>query len=330
MAPELLNSQDAEELVQLAHQIQQYQDRKKWSDSEMIRKFPGLGSTKTYKRLLKRDLDEVDLENQLSKYRAVHTLIENLGDAEELREMLYDDLTPVLRLRNAFVDVMTQTGDARFLLVLGDSGAGKTSSRRLLIEKYGQRILWTEATAAVGDSPMAFLGEILRACGEKNPPHSTVVRLRKVIEHLQASRVCLIVDEGHHLGPTCLDTIKTLVNNTPGEFVVMAMYKLWKDLEREAYETVKQLTGNRLAERIQLHLVPSDVHKMITRRLTWSEEESAAGIEKAAHMLCEQAPRFGNLAFVREVCKQANQMADGEPVDLKLFSAALAAKGATR
>ena len=227
---------------------------------------------------------------------------------------------------------MKETGDARFVLVLGDSGAGKTSSRRLLIESFGQRILWTEASEVWADSPMAFLGAVLRATGDKNPPYNTVVRQQKVEEHLKLGRVCLIVDEGHHLGPRCLNTIKGLLNNTPGEFVVLALYSLWKRLEREAYEEVKQLTGNRLAIRIQLRLQNSDVLKMLQRRLTWIDQDGEKSLEasKAVTLLTEKAPRYGNLAFVREVCKQAAEMAAGDPMDLKLFSAALAAKEGSR
>ena len=315
------------ELTQLAAQVQAYQLSKRWNNSELLRKFAGLGSTKTYKKILDGDFTEMDLEKQLNNYRAVVSLVEMTAGASDQREDLYDDLTPVTRLRSVLVDVMKEQGDARFLLVLGDSGAGKTCARRKLVEAYGQRILWTEATDVWNDSPMVFLGEVLLAMGEKNPPYSAIIRLRKVAENLRRKRVCLVVDEGQHLGPRILNTIKTVLNQTPGEFVVMAMYSLWKKVEREAYEDVRQLTGNRLAARIQLTLHPTDVLKMLQRRLTWSNEEEA---EKAVKALCEQAPRFGNLAFVREVCKQAHEMAAGDPITIQLFSAALAAKGATR
>ena len=331
--PPVINAVDlaeqivTDELTQLASQVQSYQLAKRWNNSELLRKFAGLGSTKTYKKILDGDFKELDLEKQLNNYRAVVSLIEMTAGSSDQREELYDDLTPVTQLRSVLVDVMKEQGDARFLLVLGDSGAGKTCARRKLVEAYGQRILWTEATDVWNDSPMVFLGEVLLAMGDKNPPYSAIIRLRKVEERLRQKRVCLVVDEGQHLGPRILNTIKTLLNKTPGEFVVMAMYSLWKKVEREAYEDVRQLTGNRLASRIQLVLHPTDVLKMLQRRLTWISEDEP---QKAVKALCEQAPRFGNLAFVREVCKQARETAEGEPITIQLFSAALTVKGATR
>ncbi len=84
MAPEQLNSLDAKELHDLAQKIQTYQDARKLSDTGLVKKFPGLGSTKTYKRILGNDLVELDLEKQLTHYRCVVTLIDRLVHKAEI------------------------------------------------------------------------------------------------------------------------------------------------------------------------------------------------------------------------------------------------------
>src|SRR3954452_4788892 len=98
MAPELLNTADAAELREIAQRIRDWQMAKTISDAALVKKYTGLGSTKTFKRILDDDLKELDLEKQLTNYRTVWALIESLGDDEGDDEELYSDLTPVVHL----------------------------------------------------------------------------------------------------------------------------------------------------------------------------------------------------------------------------------------
>lgn len=318
MAPELLNSADAAELREIAQRVRDWQQAKQLSDSALVKKYTGLGSTKTFKRILDGDLKELDLEKQLTNYRTVEALIDSLGDDEGTEEELYADLTPAIALSRIILETLRERGIARFILMLGDTGSGKTCALRLMQQKYGQRILVIEATVAWNDSPMALLGAILDAFGEKNPPYNLVERFNKVVGRLKESRVCLAIDEGHHMGPRCLNLLKTLINQTPGEVAVFAKETLWKKLELAAYEEVKQLTKNRLAERVQLGCKTRDIEKLLERRVNWVN-----GDMKSAVRLASDRVSLGNLAFVREVIKRVNEMAEGEPVSIEMFSSAI-------
>jgi type II secretory pathway predicted ATPase ExeA len=327
MAPELINSIDARELRDIAAKVRYYQSQKKLSDENLVKKYPSLGSTKTYKRILADDLKELDLERQLNNYRTVWALIESIGYDDEETEELYDDLYCVIQLKRAVFEIMRENGNARLVLLQADSGLGKTSARKLLCEKYGQRILWVEATAAWRDGPMALMSSILRALGIKEIPSSGIDRLNAVLDRLTESRVCLMVEEAHHMGPQCLNVIKTLINQSPGEFVLLAMPTLWNRLTQKAYEEVRQLTGNRLAERIKLDgLRESDVDKLLKKRLTLAPDATRA----SAKLFMERAPRYGNLAFVRDVIDRAKEKAEGEPVTLDLLSTCVAEEIASR
>jgi hypothetical protein len=319
MAPELLSSVDAAELREIAQRVREWQQAKQLSDAALCKKYTGLGSTKTFKRILDNDLKELDLEKQITNYRTVWALIESLGDDDRAGEELYLDLTPVVHFSRVLLETMRESGIARFILMLGDTGSGKTSALRLMLEKYGQRLLSIEASVAWNDSPMALLGAVLAAFGDKNPPYNLVERLNKVLERLRQSRICIFIDEGHHLGPRSLNLIKTLINQTPGEFAVFAKETLWKKLELAAYEEVKQLTKNRLAERIYLKPAkPRDIEKMIERRV-----DGLNGSMTAAVKMIVDRVKYGNLAFAREVIKRVNEAADGEKVTLEMFSAAV-------
>lgn len=319
MAPELLNSADSAELREIAQRVRDWQQAKQISDAALCKKYTGLGSTKTFKRILDNDLKELDLEKQLTNYRTVWALVESLGDDEGAQEELYSDLTPAITLSRVVLETFREGGIARFILVLGDTGTGKTKSLRVIQEKYGQRVAAIEATVAWNDSPMALLGAVLtEVFGEKNPPYNLVERFNKVIARLKESRICLAIDEGHHMGPRCLNLLKTLINQTPGEVAVFAMETLWKKLEREAYEEVKQLTKNRAAEVIHLGCKERDIEKMLDRRINGLNGERP----RAVKMLFERV-KFGNLAFAREVIKRVNEMAEDEPVTIELFTTAI-------
>jgi DNA transposition AAA+ family ATPase len=331
MAPEILSKLDADELRSLVLKVRDYQLARKLSDNALVKKFPGLGSSKTYTRILDNDLAELNLERQLANYRAVVALLEAVVDDDADREELYDDLTPCLQLRRVLLETMRESGNARVVVVVGDTGQGKTAAGRCLLEKFAQRLLWVEANECWGDSPMAMTGAILKSLGVREMPYQVMTRLDKVVERLAESRVCMVIDEAHHMGPRCLNTLKTLVNQTPGEFVLLAMPTLWRRLEREAYEEVRQLTGNRLAERIKLEaLRESDLKKLIERRAPGLNGD----LKTAVKLVADRAPQKGNLAFVRDVCKRAAELAresgSGTAITLDLFSAAVAAEMESR
>ena len=322
MAPELFTTMEADELRKIAQKVRGYQSTRNLSDAALLKKFGGLGSTKTYKRILGGDLAELDLEKQLNNYRAVEALIDSLGNASEIDEEIYDDLYPVIELRRVFLETASVTGLARVIFLQGPTGSGKSSARRFLQGKYGQRLLMVEATEVWNDSPMAMLGAILAALGVKEIPYNQTDRLRAVIELLNQGRLALLLEEAHHLGPRLLNTLKTLVNNTPGEFILFAVDTLWRKLERGAYEEALQLSQNRLAERIVLpqNLLPSDVEKLLTRRIKWA----AGDLTLAVKLILDKAAKYGRFAFVRDVCLRANENASGDPVTLEAFTQAIA------
>jgi type II secretory pathway predicted ATPase ExeA len=319
MAPELLNSADAAELREIAQRIREWQQAKQISDAAVVKKYTGLGSTKTFKRILDGDLKELDLEKQLTNYRTVEALIDSLGDEEGEDEELYADIGPTVHLMRVALESIKERGIARFVLMLGDTGTGKSSARKVILEKYGQRFLWIEATEVWNDSPNGLLGAILTALGEKQLPPNGIDRLNKVEQRLNESRIGIFIEEAHHLGPRCLNTVKTLINRTPGEFFALAKETLWAKLERAAYEEAKQLTKNRLAERIYIQGVTgADVKKILERRINWENGD----IKHAVKLITDRA-QFGNLAFARETIKRVNDMAEGEQVTIELFTTAV-------
>ena len=291
----------AEELVGLARRIRAWQDDRKVTTAAMLRRFSGLGSDKLYGRLVKGDTEETDVERQLARYRAVWALIESTEDSPRAGDPIYDDLSPAILLRKAFVEVARESGNGRFILMQGDSGSGKTSAAKALIAKYGARLAFVELSPVVGDSPFNFLLLVLGALGVRDAPKNAVGCLNKVVEILNQRRRCIVIDELHHAGPRILNTIKSLLNTTPGEFIGLTMPTLWFRMEKTAYEECRQLTGNRLADRIRMERMNrTDLKKLLERGVPGGVEEMG----RALDILAQAAAGRGNLAFVRDVVRR--------------------------
>lgn len=328
MNPQISNENGTDELRDLARKIREYQVSLKLSDNALLKKFAGLGSTKTFKKILDGDFTELDLENQFNNYRSVWAFIESLGNDTDSTEDLYDDLWPVIQLKRVFFETRKETGIARFVIMSGPTGSGKSSARRVLMEKFGASMLCVEAREDWNGKPNPFLAAIIKAFGKKEMSPVACERFDKAAELLRTSRRCLMIEEAHHLGPRNFNVVKSLINNTPGEFVLLGNDTLLKRLEMAAYEDASQLTGNRLAERINLgkETRERDARIMIERRINFANGD----LHKAVKLCVDKANNYGRLAFVRDVCIRAARKADGGPVTMELFVDAVREEVASR
>ena len=298
------------ELVEIAATIAAWGESHGMSRAQLVRNFTDLGSEKSFRDISAGQLEGYNAENQLTKYRAVYATMEELAN-QGGEEKIYDDLGTVVKIRRAFLGVVKATGTNRVLIVQGESGGGKTTAVGLLRGKYGTgRISYVEASDVWADSPNAFLGAILRALGVTELPAGRVQRLEEVQSRLGISRRCLVIDEAHHLGPHCLNTVKTLVNTTPGEFILVAIPTLWNKLQAHAYQEAKQIATNRLSERVKLTLDEADVRLYLSKRF---QDASAADLKVAAKIIRPSALLSGNYAFVRDVARELTGL-DAETV----------------
>ena len=305
------------ELVDIAAKIAAWGESHGMSRAQLVRNFSDLGSEKSFRDISAGNLEGYNAENQLTKYRAVYATMEELAN-QGGEERIYDDLGTVVKIRRAFLGVVKATGTNRVLIVQGESGVGKTTAVGLLRGKYGTgRISYVEASDVWADSPNAFLGAILRALGVTELPAGRVQRLEEVQARLAISRRSLVIDEAHHLGPHCLNTVKTLVNTTPGEFILVAIPTLWNKLQAHAYQEAKQIATNRLSERVKLTLDEADIRTYLSKRFatdgasggTEPRPRNDAALKVAAKIIRPSALLAGNYAFVRDVARELASLA---------------------
>jgi type II secretory pathway predicted ATPase ExeA len=322
-----LTESPAEQVIALAQQIHAWQKAESLSDSEMLRRFRGLGSDKTYKRLIKGDTAELEAEGWLAKYSAVLRLIESMDEIRANEEDEILTLSGVNAVRRALLPVFKERDNNRLVFVQGDTGTGKSTIIKWLSYNYGDKLVTLECFKAWGDNPNAFLADVMLALGQtiNSDCSSAAQKQRAIIADLRASRRCLLLDEAHHMGPRCLDVLKALINQTPGEFVAFAMPTLWNRLKQSAYEECRQLTGNRLAERVTLELRVKDIETILKQRLGLTGDAGTA-----AKLLIEPAARHGNLAFIRDVVVRVRKAAKDTEPSVELITQAAADEIASR
>jgi DNA transposition AAA+ family ATPase len=318
-----------QKLVEIAKQIRDWQLARGLSDNELCKRFQGLGSTKTFKRILDEDLAELDLERWVVEYEQVRTLVDLEGSNPDVAEPIYDDLWHVTASRLAVSDAMQERGNNRLVIIEGQSGSGKTTAARCIAGRYGRKVVLVEADETwKGPALGPMLGGLSRAVGLKVETYSSAdYRLTRLIEALGSSPVCLAIDEAHHLGPRTLNLCKTILNKTACQVVFLCIPTLFRKLETEAYEEAQQLTKNRLCERVKLNgPALADVEKVFDRRLKWEEEtdkRAASTLKGCAKMCADAARRHGYWNFVNLVVRKCRELAGGKAIDKETFARAI-------
>lgn len=302
-------------LSSLAQQIREWQTQRGLSDSELCRKFTGLGSTKTFKRILDGDFEELDLERWERQYEQVWHLIEAEGQTTDLGEPIYDELQHMELTLKAAKKVIHEKGNNRLAIIEGQSGSGKTTAARCVVAHFGGKFILAEADETWKSSMNAMLGGMLRALGVQEIPNSADARKAKVIAALEDGP-CVIIDEAHHMGPASMNMVKTLLNQTRVQFIFLCIPTLFRRLESLAYEEARQLTKNRLAVRIRLAGPEvADVVKFLEHRLKWE----AGALKPCAAKLAERAASHGCWNFINLVVREARELVGKGEVDQETF-----------
>ena len=194
---------------------------------------------------------------------------------------------------------MKNWGINRIVIVLAEPGCGKTTAMRRLAAKYTDRVIICEATDVWATSRLLSWA---RCSSSSAKPRRPSRRSRSWIcysKKLGVTRRCMVIDEAHHLGPRCLNTIKTLINTTPGEFVLMAIPSLWAKLAKGAYIEAKQLSTNRLpSELVQIEIDERDISTYIRHRVPGIDRKLSIDAAKLMH---SSSIANGNMSFVRDV-----------------------------
>lgn len=270
------------------------------SDRAWVKQYPGLGSAKTWSKILKADTDGLNAASRLVNYTGVLTALE-ANAKERADEEFYDDLDPAQVVSITALRLMQHHGKDRLMLVEGGSGAGKTTSLQLLASGPAAGTITIIEADETWKSLRAALGDILEAIGvpEKHRPVSTAGRLRKLLATInQRGRIMLAIDEAHHCTGQVLNCVKTVLNQSDCLVILAGMNTLLRKLRYIASEESKQLFHNRLFAKVELSAPDqAGAAKFLNRRLGG---EVAWKVGTLAQV-CKLASNAGHWAFLRRV-----------------------------
>lgn len=307
----------AADLITVAQSIHAWQNEQspKISDEGMLKRFPALGSVKTYRRLRDGDTTQLHLEDGewLKDYQAVKALcdVAALGQGDD---PIYSDLTPTKEVAERIAELCRGRGLDRILIVQGGTGSGKTKALECAHALIANSVLVT-ADIMWTLSNSAFLGDLVKSLGgvrerdaeEFDRKTSCAYRAALLKRTLGQRRLVILLDEAHHLSADGIDFIKGLVNNFRNLYFVLAgMDTLWTRLTADRWQQAKQIIYNRGLATV--HLSPptaEDALTFLTRR--------APGFDVAPHdaalaELVADARQFGSFAYLRRVARKLGRV----------------------
>jgi DNA transposition AAA+ family ATPase len=326
------------ELLGLAQAIETYRADIGWTKAKFLDAYSELGTDKTYSKIVQGKLAELDLNRWLTNYQHVWESIQT-GPRQRSTPVLSDKLRGPVEICRAFLEAKDETDNSRMLLLIGDSGIGKTSAIEVLQTKpYGRDIVCTQATAIWKNkdnkgTALPLLKAIGAALGKKDMPEARADLLVEITAMLNQRRRPVVIEEAHHLCPDGINAIVTLINLTPSVFILTAMPELWDKLEssKQAWSECKQITRNRLAERIVLQLRESDIALLMGELLKGLPGVTEEGLAAAASKIKPEASIKGHLKFVTKVCKRLRKdLAAGEEFGAESLNHAIKAEKARR
>lgn len=293
------------------------------SDRQWVKSWPGLGSAKTWGKILRGDLDGMDIAARIPAYRAVLATL-SAEIAERQAEELYPDLAGAEEVTLESLRLMHHEGKDRLILVEGGSGSGKTSCLDLLERGEAAGSMRRVEANEAWKSLRVAMGDILKAYGQggdKKPlPASTGERMDLLIEVIgRSGKTFLAVDEAHHATGAVLNLFKTLLNRTDCLLILAGMNTLFLKLRIAASEEAKQLIHNRLFARIVLGTPDAEgVRVFLSRRL------GAVGAWKKSTLveISSLAANAGHWSFVRRVADHLQTQGISSPDDADLMGAA--------
>lgn len=315
-------------LRELAREAQNYQLERGLSDAKFCADVAGLGSTKTYKRILddKDDLAELNVEAQLKNYEGALEYIRSRRSKDKLAEPEYDDFTNILTARSAITRAMEEDSIARFVVIEGETGTGKDAVKNALLKRWSKvtvhieaNELWRESLSVATKSIFCALD--IRRRDEAGPlpmPKYPADRLDVIYEELNKRKLILLFNEGHHFGPRMLNVLKDMINCTKAVPVMLCIPGLLQRLVKDSYQEAIQLFGNRLCERVYLPTPPADEIALLMERRGVKFTDAEARND-AAKELSAEAPALGNWRFVGLVARELALASRKGPVNAQQF-----------
>ena len=207
-----------EQLAGLVARIERQQKALGLNDSQFVERYGRwIGSTKTWReRFLAGAFDDLRLDRWQKRLTALVTELDGGSVADEFFDL------PFVRAYNAQLSILQrQHNDRRCLVVLGVTGVGKTAWARRHCADHPRETAYVKARLGWRNSPASISNGIARAIGCREAA-GAIAALDSVVEALRGSRLTVFMDDAHEGGIALMKIVKTLIDETPSRFVLLA------------------------------------------------------------------------------------------------------------
>jgi hypothetical protein len=214
-----MNTELKTEIRGIVARVREVQDARGLSDKQLLREFPQLGSTKTWRqRLVEEQFDDINVARLVGKLRQIATILDGgLPDEEFHSEMpfAFEMLTRLRKLEN-------QTNDRRILVCLAPNGCGKSMFARWAVSQDRSHRCYLRMRPTWREKKLHICAGFVRALGGTVSTSNVAEVEGKAIEALQGEPRTVFIDQAHEGGVALMHELRAFVDETPSRFVYLA------------------------------------------------------------------------------------------------------------
>ncbi len=289
-----------------------------WTRTQFCEQFSNLcGDRKTFGQFADNEPATWDRRPELwlDRYLSLPGALREYDLREEETGLL--TLPHVVTFTDALKDLRATTGLRRALLIDGVGGSGKTSLLKMLANTLGDarmvKVRGRQSWASFGMALRHWLEALGVPVPDTKRPPSCAALQEKVAEALRkAGDVVVTVDELHRACPQLINALTDWITDAAEaknrvHFVLAAEPSLWDSLTGHYKAEAKQLTWNRVSDRISLEPPgPAECLLLLAQRVkleVLGDDREAAGV-----MLARHAANHGGRALVCDVRRNAAKL----------------------
>jgi DNA transposition AAA+ family ATPase len=195
-----------------------YQRTAGLSDSRLVRQFPDLGSTKTWRqRLVAGELDGIRPDRTLSRLRRIAIVMDGgLPEADFFKGLPF---TREMQIRLAILE--RQTNDRRILVALAPNGCGKTTVARWAVAQSPADRTFCRLRPALRNKELHIANCMARALGADSDTTNAAEAEQRLVGLLSGQPRTVFLDQAHEGGAALMHLLRMLVDETPSRFVYL-------------------------------------------------------------------------------------------------------------
>ncbi len=301
------------EAAALVKRLETYQLSARLSDGALLRQFPDLGSTKTWRqRLMAQAWDTMRPDRTLARLRRIGIILDGgLPDVE-----FFPDLPCVKELNKRLGMLERQQTDRRILVALMPNGCGKTLFARWAVAQRPNTRVYCRMRPGWKNKELHIANGMCRALGSDSDAANAPQAEHRLVALLSGQPRTLFIDQAHEGAQALFHLLRMLVDETPSRFVYLGYDTAYRHIQR-ADANVMMESGAFLGrclrpifDSYKLGTQARDVAAFLTCSLDF-QTDVAAGL---SHRITPVLQQYGNLRLLSDGIGSALGSSDDDEV----------------